>query len=56
MRVYALCLNHLCLPRGATTEYDAEIKQLPWFIDFFCCVGSSPPEVFLWKYVLKDMQ
>ena len=28
MRVYALCLNHLCLPRGATTEYDAEIKQL----------------------------
>ena len=23
---------------------------------FFCCVGSSPPEVFLWKCVLKDMQ
>ena len=27
-------LNHSCLPR-ATTEHDAEIKKLVWFIDIF---------------------
>ena len=27
-------INHSCLPRG-TTEHDAEIKKLVWFIDIF---------------------
>ena len=52
-------INHFCLSHGVT-EYDAEIKtlydSLTYLQCFFCCVGSSPPKVFLWKCVLKDMQ
>ena len=43
-------INHLCLLHRAF-EYDAEIKNfcdsLTYLHCFFCCIGSSPPQVFL---------
>ena len=59
--VTSSCCNKALMPSAWSNWIWCRNKKnlcdsLTYLRRFFCCVGCSPPEVFLWKCVLKDMQ